>query len=139
MLGVLRVSRAFAPVLGKNGGGALLNVLSVASFLNSPPLSTYAASKAAAWSLTNGLRTELAAQGTQVLGLHVGFLETEMAKDVTAPKSDPAVVVGLAFDALAAGKSEVFADEFSLQVKRGLSAEKAPYLGGHAREGVVKS
>lgn len=128
-IGVLQVSQAFAPVLAKNGGGALLNVLSVASFVNSPPLSTYAASKAATWSLTNGLRTELAGQKTQVLGLHVGFVDTDLVRDVTAPKSDPAVVVARAFDALEAGKSEVFADDFSLAVKQGLSSEHAPYLG----------
>src|SRR5580700_3644067 len=73
-VGPLRMSRAFAPVLAKNGGGAIINVLSVASWMNGPRLATYGASKSAAWALTNGLRIELAQQGTQVVGLHAGFI-----------------------------------------------------------------
>ncbi len=61
--GPLRLSQAFAPVLAANGGGAILNALSVASWLNSPLLAMYGASKSAAWALTNGLRHELRAQG----------------------------------------------------------------------------
>ncbi len=73
VFGILRMTLAFAPVLAKNGGGAFLNVLSAASWINSGAMTAYAVSKAAAWSLTNGLRNELRQQGTQVLGLHVGF------------------------------------------------------------------
>ena len=64
-VGPLRMARAFAPVLAKNGGGAIINVLSVASWMNGPGLATYGASKSAAWALTNGLRIELAQQGTR--------------------------------------------------------------------------
>ncbi len=71
--GPLRLSQAFAPVLAAHGGGAILNVLSVASWVNSPLLAAYGASKSAAWALTNGLRHELRAQHTQVLGMHVGL------------------------------------------------------------------
>ena len=69
-----------APVLAKNGGGGFLNVLSAASWINSGAMTAYAVSKAAAWSLTNGLRNELRQQGTQVLGLHVGFVETDLTR-----------------------------------------------------------
>ncbi|NUZ07352.1 SDR family oxidoreductase [Piscinibacter koreensis] len=126
--GVLRMVQAFAPVLGKNGGGAFLDVLSVASWINSPLLGTYGASKSAAWALTNGIRIELAAQGTQVLGLHVGFVDTDLTAGMDVPKARPADVVATALDGLEAGASEVLADEFTRQVHRGLSAHPAVYL-----------
>jgi NAD(P)-dependent dehydrogenase (short-subunit alcohol dehydrogenase family) len=126
--GMLRVSREFAPVLKNNGGGALLNVLSIASFINSPLLGTYSLSKTAAWGLTNALRNELQPQGTQVLALHVGFIDTDLTQGFDVPKSPPAVVVARAFDALELDAAEVMADERSQQVKEGLSATAAPYL-----------
>lgn len=127
--GPLALSKAFAPVLAANGGGAIVNVLSVLSWLNLSSLATYCASKAAAWSLTNGLRNELRAQGTQVLGLHVGLMDTDMTKGIDAPKADPADVVRQVLDAIVAGREEVLADEVSRQVKRGLSAEPGSYFG----------
>lgn len=126
--GLLRVSQAFAPVLASHGGGALLNVLSVASWINSPLLSVYGASKSAAWALTNGLRHDLRAQGTQVLGLHMGFVDTDLTRGIEMPKSTPEAVVRRAFDALEAGAEEVLGDELTQQVKRGLSAEPGIYL-----------
>lgn len=127
-LGPLRVSQAFAPVLAANGGGALLNVLSVASWINSPMLAVYGASKSAAWALTNGLRHELRGQGTQVLALHMGFVDTDLTQGIEMPKSTPEAVVRRAFDALEAGAEEVLGDELTQQVKRGLSAEPGVYL-----------
>jgi NAD(P)-dependent dehydrogenase (short-subunit alcohol dehydrogenase family) len=109
--GTLAVSRAFAPHLAAAGGGAILNVLSVLSWLTFPGYSGYAAAKAAQWSLTNALRLELAAQGTQVAGLHVGYLDTDMVASVDAPKSDPAVVAALSLDALEQGSVEILADQ----------------------------
>ena len=91
--GPLVVARAFAPILAKNGGGAIVNVLSALSWVSMPTSSTYCASKSAAWSLSNGLRHELRGQGTQVLALHVGFMDTDMVRHVTAPKSKPEDVV----------------------------------------------
>lgn len=126
--GLLRVSQAFAPVLAANGGGALLNVLSIASWINSPMLSVYGASKSAAWALTNGLRHDLRAQGTQVLGLHMGFVDTDLTRGIEMPKSTPEAIVRRAFDALEAGAEEVLGDELTQQVKRGLSAEPGIYL-----------
>jgi len=127
--GPLLLSRAFAPILASNGGGAILNVLSVLSWISLPNFATYGASKAAAWSLTNGLRNELAAQGTQVGALHVGYMDTDMASHITSPKSRPEDVVKLTLAALEAGAEEILADELSQTVKKGLSVDKAVYIG----------
>ncbi|BEP62240.1 SDR family oxidoreductase [Variovorax sp. V213] len=126
--GPLRMALAFAPVLASHGGGAILNVLSLASWITAPRLATYAATKSAAWSLTNSLRHELRAQGTQVLGLHMGFVDTDMARGNDQPKSSPEEVVRCSLDALEAGAEEVLADEITRQVKLGLSAEPGVYL-----------
>jgi NAD(P)-dependent dehydrogenase (short-subunit alcohol dehydrogenase family) len=91
-------------------------------------LSTYSVSKTAAWGLTNALRNELRPQGTQVLALHVGFIDTDLTRGLDVPKLPPEVVVARALDALEAGASEVMVDEASQTVKAGLSAEAAPYL-----------
>jgi NAD(P)-dependent dehydrogenase (short-subunit alcohol dehydrogenase family) len=119
--GTLAVTRAFAPQLAAGGGGAVLNVLSVLSWFTSPGNSAYSAAKSAEWSLTNALRQELAAQGTQVTALHVGYMDTDMARHVTSPKSDPAVIARLALDGLEAGRPEVIADDISRQVQSKLS------------------
>jgi short-subunit dehydrogenase len=131
--GPLRLSQAFAGVLPGNGGGAILNVLSIASWINSPLLGAYGATKSAAWALTNGLRHELREQGTQVLGLRMGFVDTELTRGFEVPMTAPNVVVSRALDALEAGASEVLADEITRQVKRGLSAEPGIYLTPLAR------
>lgn len=126
-LGPLATIQAYAPVLARNGGGAIVNVLSALSWVTLPGLPAYSASKAAAWALTNALRGELRGQGTQVLALHVGFVDTDMARDVTEPKSKPEDVVRVALDALEAGEDEVLADDTSRFVKQGLS--RGIYLG----------
>jgi NAD(P)-dependent dehydrogenase (short-subunit alcohol dehydrogenase family) len=128
VFGIVRMTQAFAPVLAKNGGGAFLNVLSAASWVNSGAMNAYAASKAAAWSLTNGLRHELRQQGTQVLGLHVGFVDTDLARGLEVVKVSPQSVANAAFDALEAGASEVLADDRARAVKRGLTQEPPIYL-----------
>lgn len=126
--GPLLLSQAFARVLAANGGGGIVNVLSVVSWINSPVLGVYSASKSAAWGLTNGLRHELRQQKTQVLGLHVGFIDTDMTSGFDAPKLPPNLVAARTFNALEAGAEEVLADEFTQQVKQGLSAEPGVYL-----------
>jgi NAD(P)-dependent dehydrogenase (short-subunit alcohol dehydrogenase family) len=128
LFGLLRISQAFAPVLGRNGGGALLNVLSVSSWVSAPVLAAYSVSKAAAWSATNGLRNELRGQGTQVLGVHVGFIDTDLTRGFEAPKLAPGFVAARAFESLEAGDSEVAIDELSQQVKRGLSNTPGIYI-----------
>jgi NAD(P)-dependent dehydrogenase (short-subunit alcohol dehydrogenase family) len=125
---VLRMSKAFAPILKANGGGALLNVLSVASWTNRGQLAAYAASKSAAWSLTNALRNELAAQKTQVLGLHMGFVDTDLTHGFDVLKSSPEEIVKRALDGLESGLDEVLADEITLQVKQGMTAARPSYL-----------
>lgn len=122
LFGVLHVSQAFAGVLAKNGGGALVNMLSIVSWVNAPIIGAYSVSKAAAWSLTNGLRHELRAQGTQVFGIHAGLIDTDMVRDFDKPKISPADVVRQTYDALEAGAEEVEVDEPSRQVKQGLSS-----------------
>ncbi|WP_428680237.1 SDR family oxidoreductase [Reyranella sp.] len=126
--GPVLVSRAFAPILGRNGGGAIVNVLSALSWVAFPSSSTYSASKAAAWAFSNGLRNELRGQGTQVLALHVGYMDTDMVREVAAPKSKPEDVARQVLEALEAGKSEILADEVSRRVKQNLSAEPGVYL-----------
>ena len=126
--GVLRVSKAFAPALKANGGGALLNVLSIVSWVNGGQLAAYAASKSAAWSLTNALRHELAAQKTQVLALHMAFVDTDLVRALDGPKSSPEEIVRRALDGLEAGLDEVVADERTRLVRQGLSAAAASYL-----------
>jgi NAD(P)-dependent dehydrogenase (short-subunit alcohol dehydrogenase family) len=128
VLGVLRMSQAFAPVLARNGGGALLNVASVASWISGPLLANYAVSKSALWSLSNGLRNDLRGQGTQVLTLHMGFVDTDLTKGLGMPKETPEAIVDRALQALEAGSHEVLADEMTKQVKAGLSFDPAVYL-----------
>jgi NAD(P)-dependent dehydrogenase (short-subunit alcohol dehydrogenase family) len=127
-VGPLRMTRAFAPVLAQNGGGAIINVLSIASWMNGPMLATYGASKSAAWALTNGLRMELAEHGTQVVGLHAGFIDTDLARDIDAPKSSPVEIVRTTLDALERGEGQVLADEITRQAHRGLSADPPAYF-----------
>ena len=126
--GMLRMAQAFAPVLAGNGGGALLNVLSIASWINRPLLGTYGATKSAAWALTNGLRHELRAQGTQVSALHMGFVDTDLTRGIEMPKSTPQAIVQAALDGLEAGAEEILADEATRQVKQSLSGASPAYL-----------
>jgi NAD(P)-dependent dehydrogenase (short-subunit alcohol dehydrogenase family) len=126
--GMLRMAQAFAPVLAAHGGGGLLNVLSVASWINRPLLGTYGATKSAAWALTNGLRHELRGQGTQVTALHMGFVDTDLTRGIEMPKSTPEAIVQAALDAFEAGAEEVLADTATRQVKQSLSGESPAYL-----------
>jgi NAD(P)-dependent dehydrogenase (short-subunit alcohol dehydrogenase family) len=126
--GPLRMSKAFAPVLAANGGGALINVLSIVSWINGGQLAAYAASKSAAWSLTNALRFELAAQKTQVLALHMAFVDTDLVRALDGPKSSADEIVARALDGLEAGLDEVLADERTRLVKQGLTAPRPSYL-----------
>ncbi|MGF6931424.1 NAD(P)-dependent dehydrogenase (short-subunit alcohol dehydrogenase family) [Paraburkholderia sp. UCT70] len=122
VFGMLSMSQAFAGNLAGNGGGAILNVLSVASWINRPILAAYGVSKSAAWAVTNGLRHSLREQHTQVVGLHAGFIDTDLTRGLDVPKATPADVVRQAYDAIEAGAEEVSTDEFTRQVKAGLSA-----------------
>jgi NAD(P)-dependent dehydrogenase (short-subunit alcohol dehydrogenase family) len=125
---MLNMSKAFAPALKANGGGGLLNVLSVASWVNGGELAAYSASKSAAWSLTNALRNELAGQKTQVLGLHMAYVDTDLTRGLDAKKSSPEEIVQRALDGLEAGADEVLADTLTQQVRQGLAAPRPVYL-----------
>jgi NAD(P)-dependent dehydrogenase (short-subunit alcohol dehydrogenase family) len=119
--GTLAVTRAFAPQLAAHEHSAVLNILSVLSWLSFPGSGAYCAAKSAEWSLTNALRQELAPQGTRVSSLHVGYMDTDMTRSVDAPKADPAAIARLALDGIEAGEAEIIADEISQQVLAGLS------------------
>lgn len=126
--GILNVSRAFAPVLRANGGGALVNMLSVLSWLSRPHSATYSISKAAAWALTNGLRNDLRDQGTLVIGVHAGLIDTDMAKELTGPKTSADDIALRVIEGLQNGDEEVLADAVSQKVKAGFAVSPSPYL-----------
>jgi NAD(P)-dependent dehydrogenase (short-subunit alcohol dehydrogenase family) len=126
--GIIRASQAFAPVLSANGGGAIVNVLSDVTWLSRPIMTAYSATKSAAWSFTNALRIDLRAKGIQVLALHVGFVDTDLAQDFNVKKSDPRQVAMRTLDALEKGHEEVLADEQTEVLKRSLSTEQPYYL-----------
>lgn len=119
-LGSLLVTRAFLPSLEERHG-AIANVLSVLSWVSYPQVSGYCAAKAAAWSMTSGLRAQLAPRGVTMTSLHVGYMDTDMAADIEAPKSDPADVARALLDAVAAGEHEVLYDDVSKHVQQGLA------------------
>jgi NAD(P)-dependent dehydrogenase (short-subunit alcohol dehydrogenase family) len=120
-LGPVAVSRSFAPVLAANGGGTLVNVLSVLSWLSLPGTGGYSSAKAAMWAATNSLRLTLAEQKTLVVAVHVGYMDTDMAASVTGPKTAPDLVARATLDAVEAGQPEVLADDVSQQVRAALS------------------
>lgn len=116
LFGPLLLVRAFAPVLARNGGGAIVNIHSALSWLAMP--GAYAASKTAVWGLTNTLRLELADQKTQVVGAHFGWLDTPLFAHLTdVSKSDPAVVAARVLDSLEAGEDEAIADDTATRLK----------------------
>ncbi|MFF4234196.1 SDR family oxidoreductase [Streptomyces sp. NPDC001820] len=121
LFGTLAMCRAFAPVLGRTGGGALVNMLSVLSWHTLPQIGSYGVSKAAAWSMTNAVREELREQGTLVVAAHAAFIDTDMAARVDQPKTSPADVARRILDAVEAGREEVLVDDLTRQVKAALS------------------
>jgi NAD(P)-dependent dehydrogenase (short-subunit alcohol dehydrogenase family) len=119
--GTLAVIRAFAPQLAEHERSTVINILSVLSWLSTPRAGAYCAAKSAAWSLTNALRQELAPQGTRVAALHVGYMDTDMARHVDAAKSDPADIARIAIDGIQADQAEIIADDISRTVLASLS------------------
>lgn len=115
--GLMRMVRAFAPILKANGGGAFVQLNSVASLRSFPPFSTYCASKAAAHSITQALRVLLGEQGTHVLSVHPGPIDTDMAADAGLDDTDPpSVVADGIVTALAAGEFHLFPDKYAKEV-----------------------
>jgi NAD(P)-dependent dehydrogenase (short-subunit alcohol dehydrogenase family) len=125
--GTLDVTREFAPVLARNGGGAIVNVLSALSWFASPGTGSYAAAKAAAWNMTNGVRLELAGQGTLVQGVFLGAADTDISAGYDGPKIDPRDVPRRSLDGLADGAVEVVVDDWSAMVKASLAEDPAPF------------
>lgn len=121
--GVLNMSRAFGPILKANGGGAIINMLSLVSRVNMPMLGSYSASKAAAWSLTQAVRGEFAAQKTLVVGIFPGAVDTDMARGIDVPKLDPKEVATMALKAVEAGTEDVDAGDMAQGVAAGLRAD----------------
>ncbi|WP_329013523.1 SDR family oxidoreductase [Streptomyces sp. NBC_00690] len=127
--GPLAATRAFAPVIEGNGGGAVLNVLSALSWFHPAGLDSYAASKAAAWALSDATREELAPRGITVSALHVGYMDTDMAAGVPADQKTAADVAAQALHGIETGLPEILADETSRYVKQSLSAAPQPSAG----------
>jgi NAD(P)-dependent dehydrogenase (short-subunit alcohol dehydrogenase family) len=123
--GTLAMARAFAPVLAAAGGGALVNILSVVSWLASPFNASYCASKSAEWALTNALRVELRGQGTLVVGVHAGFIDTDMAATVEDSKISPREVAAQTLDAVEKGRPEVLTDDWTRHVKDSVATDQA--------------
>ncbi|MGB3125053.1 MAG: SDR family oxidoreductase [Pseudomonas sp.] len=126
--GTLRVTRAFAPILAKQGGGALINILSVLSWLSPPGSGGYSISKSAQWGLTNGLRGELREQNTLVIGVHPAYIDTDMVADIQAPKSTPQEVVAITLKALSEDREEALITDMTHAVKASLSTDTPVYL-----------
>jgi short-subunit dehydrogenase len=125
---VIRVSQAFAPILRRNGGGAVINVLSDAAWFSGPFLSAYAASKSAAWSYANALRLELRDQGTLVQGLHISFMDTDMTAGFDMAKISPRLVAQRSLDGVEHNREEVTADDFTASVKASLGSTEPVYM-----------
>ncbi|GAB2628558.1 short-chain dehydrogenase [Paractinoplanes abujensis] len=119
--GPLLVTRAFVPVLERNGGGHILNVHSALSWLADG--GPYSASKAALWSQTNSLRLRLRERGIKVTGLHVAYVDTDMTARIDAPKSDAADVAAAALDGIETDAYEVLADDVTRGVKSALAGD----------------
>ena len=115
--GTLAMVRAFAPTLGKNGGGTIVNILSVASWFTTPIGRFYSASKYAALSLTQGIRIELRSQGTLVTAVHAGYIDTDMAATIDAPKTSPEEVAARIIEGIRNNQEEVLADQSSQEIK----------------------
>jgi len=122
--GTLAMARAFAPVLGAAGGGALVNLLSVVSWYAAPFNASYCASKSAEWALTNALRMELRAQNTLVVGVHAGFIDTDMAATVEDSKISPREVAAQTLDAIEQGRPELLTDDWTRHVKNSVATDQ---------------
>ncbi|MHA6528781.1 SDR family oxidoreductase [Paenibacillus sp. BAC0078] len=121
VFGTLSVIKAFAPLIEKNGGGSILNILSVLSWFSSDSAGAYSAAKSAEWAMTNALRLSLAPRNITVAGLHVGYMDTDMTERLNAPKSDPKDIAKIAVDGIEAELYEILADEISMKVQKGLA------------------
>jgi NAD(P)-dependent dehydrogenase (short-subunit alcohol dehydrogenase family) len=116
VLGVLETARAFAPVIEANGGGAIANVVSVAAFFSMPGYAAYCASKAAAWSLTQGLRASLAKKGVAVHAIFPGPIDTDMAAAIPMDKTSAEDCAHAILAGIEAGMEDIFPDPMAVRV-----------------------
>lgn len=118
--GMLGMCRAFAPILAKNGGGAIVNVLSSGGLAAVPGMGGYSPSKFAARAATTCIRAELAGQGTQVSALIVGSVDTRMAAHVAGFKEAPADIAKAGLNAIRRGIDEMDTDRMAIEVRASL-------------------
>jgi NAD(P)-dependent dehydrogenase (short-subunit alcohol dehydrogenase family) len=118
--GTFNMIRSFAPVLATNGGGVIVNLSSIAAHVNFPALGSYSASKAAVHSLTQGVRAELAAQGTLVTGVYPGPVDTDMAASFPMEKTSPNRVARVVLEGIEAGDEDIYPDPISTEMRSGL-------------------
>ncbi len=121
--GTLAMIRAFAPVLAANGGGTIVNMLSILARVNLPLMGSLCASKAAALSMTQGVRAELKKQGTRVIAVMPGAVDTRMTAILPPPKMNPADVATAALAAIEAGTEEVYPGDMAQGVSAGLAQD----------------
>jgi NAD(P)-dependent dehydrogenase (short-subunit alcohol dehydrogenase family) len=112
--GPLQLLHRLAPTLARNGGGAVVNIGSLAGLTNFPISPTYSASKAALHSLTQAARLLLEGQGTAVFGAYPGPVDTDMTRELAIPKALPRDVALAILDGIEAGHEDIFPDPFSL-------------------------
>jgi NAD(P)-dependent dehydrogenase (short-subunit alcohol dehydrogenase family) len=123
VFGMLAMIKAFAPILARNGGGAIANMLSVVSWFVNPDNATYCASKYAALAVNDGARIELAGQGTHVLSVHAGYIDTDMAADIPGPKTTPQQVAERTLAGIRDKTNHVFGDAYSEKMWQALRAD----------------
>jgi NAD(P)-dependent dehydrogenase (short-subunit alcohol dehydrogenase family) len=121
--GPLAMCRAFAPILKGNGGGAIVNMLSILARVNLPMYGSLCASKAAALSLTQGIRGELTKHGTLVVAVMPGAVDTEMERNFPPPKLPPADAARGALDAVEQGIEEAYPGDMATGMSQGLAAD----------------
>jgi NAD(P)-dependent dehydrogenase (short-subunit alcohol dehydrogenase family) len=131
--GTLNMTRAFAPVLGGNGGGAIVNVLSVAAMVPAPFMGGYSPAKAAALWLSTITRAELSPQGTQVTALIVGSVDTRMAAHVAGHKEDPRDIAKAGLKALAKGEHVADTDWMAVDARARMARDPAKYEAALAK------
>jgi len=128
--GTLNMTRAFAPVLGRNGGGYIANVLSVAGAFPAPFMGGYSPAKAAALFLSSITRSELADQGTEVIALIVGSVDTRMSAHVEGRKEDPRDIARAGLDALDRGEHVADTDFMAIDARARYARDPARYERG---------
>ena len=116
--GALQLLQGLAPILAKNGGGALVTIGSAAGLSNVPFFPTYSASKAALHSLTQAAHVLLGAQGTSVFGVYPGPVDTDMVRELAMPKASPRDVAQAILDGVETGQEDIFPDSFAADFAR---------------------